>query len=75
MGLQNLSLDDRNATAARLHELTNQVLNLEQKVRQQTARAQDLLADAQDARRSRDLLITALVLGCGGLGWRLSRRA
>ena len=76
-GLQNLNLDDRSAAADRLHELTDQVQNLEQKARQQAAHQRDLLADvqeAQSARRGRDLLITALVLACGALGWLLYRR-
>lgn len=76
-GLQNLNLDDRSTTADRLHELTDQVQNLEQKTRQQAAHQRDLLADVQEAqaaRRSRDLLITLLVLACGTLGWLLYRR-
>ncbi|WP_375416124.1 hypothetical protein [uncultured Hymenobacter sp.] len=76
-GLQNINLDDRSAAADRLHELSEQVLNLEQKSRQQALRQRDLLADvqaAESARRIRDLLITALVLVCGVLGWLLYRR-
>lgn len=76
-GLQNLNLDDRNTSADRLHELGEQVQNLEQKTRQQALRQRDLLADAQEAqaaRRARDLLITALVLAGGTLGWLLFRR-
>lgn len=76
--LQNLNLDDRSAAADRLHELTDQVQNLEQKTRQQAAHQRDLLADVQEAqgtRRSRDLLITGLVLACGALGWLLYRRS
>lgn len=77
VGLQNLNLDDRSATSDRLHELTGQVQNLEQKTRQQTVHQRDLEADvqeAQSARRTRDLLITVLVLACGMLGWLLYRR-
>lgn len=76
--LQNVNLDDRSAAADRLHELSEQVLNLEQKSRQQALHQRDLLAEVQEAqaaRRIRDLLITALVLACGGLGWLLYRRS
>lgn len=76
-GLQTLNLGDRSAAADRLHELGDHVQNLEQKTRQQALRERDLLADAQEAqaaRRVRDLLITALLLAGGTLGWLLYRR-
>ena len=77
-GLQNINLGDRSAASDRLAELQNQVLNLEQKTKQQAARQRDLLADVQEAqssRRTRDLLITVLVLACAALGWLLYRRS
>ncbi len=77
-GLQNLNLGDRSAASDRLAELQNQVLNLEQKTKNQAARQRDLLAEVQEAqasRRTRDLLITVLVLACGALGWLLYRRS
>ena len=77
-GLQNINLGDRSAASDRLAELQNQVLNLEQKTKQQAARQRDSLADVQEAqssRRTRDLLITVLVLACAALGWLLYRRS
>jgi hypothetical protein len=77
VGLQNINLDDRSATSDRLHELTEQVQNLQQKTRQQALHQRDLEAEVQEvqsSRRTRDLLITVLVLACGGLGWLLYRR-
>jgi len=68
--LQNTGRDDRNLTAQRLHELQATEQNLQERLRQATAKQQLLEADlheAQQGRTLRDGLVVALALACVGL--------
>lgn len=75
--LQNTGRDDRNLTAQRLSELQATEQNLQERLRQATARQQEMGADlreAQQGRTLRDGLLVALTLACAGLFfWRRKR--
>ena len=75
--LQNTGRDDRNLTAQRLSELQATEQNLQERLRQATARQQEMEADlreAQQGRALRDGLVVALALACAGLFfWRRKR--
>ena len=75
--LQNTGRDDRNLTAQRLSELQATEQNLQERLRQATARQQEMEADlreAQQGRTLRDGLVVALALACAGLFfWRRKR--
>lgn len=68
--LETSSRDDRNLTAQRLSELTNETENLRQREKQQLTRQRDLEAEVAEAKQGhfmRDALIAGLALACGGL--------
>jgi hypothetical protein len=75
--LQNTGRDDRNLTAERLHELQDEQLNLQERLRQATDKQRTMEADlheAQQGRTVRDGLVVALALVCAGLVfWRRRR--
>jgi hypothetical protein len=75
--LQNTGRDDRNLTAERLHELQDEQLNLQERLRQATEKQRTMEADlheAQQGRTVRDGLVVALALVCAGLVfWRRRR--
>lgn len=75
--LQNTGRDDRNLTAERLHELQDEQLNLQERLRQSTDKQRTMEADlheAQQGRTVRDGLVVALALVCAGLVfWRRRR--
>lgn len=65
--LETSSRDDRNLTAQRLAELTNEAENLRQREKQQLARQRDLEAEVAEAKQGhfvRDALIAGLALLC-----------
>ena len=68
--LETSSRDDRNLTAQRLSELTNETENLRQREKQQLARQRDLEAEVAEAKQGhfvRDALIAGLAVLCVGL--------
>jgi len=68
--LETSSRDDRNLTAQRLSELTNETENLHQREKQQLAKMRDLEADVAEAKQGhfvRDALIAGLAVLCVGL--------
>ena len=75
--LETSSRDDRNLTAQRLAEMTNEAENLRQREKQQFARQRDLEAEVADAKQGhfvRDALISGLAVLCVGLVVALRRR-
>ncbi|MGY3087225.1 vacuolar-type H+-ATPase subunit I/STV1 [Hymenobacter sp. UYAg731] len=75
--LETSSRDDRNLTAQRLSELTNEAENLHQREKQQLAKMRDLEAEVTEAKQShfvRDALIAGLAVLCVGLVVALRRR-
>ena len=75
--LETSSRDDRNLTAQRLSELTNEAENLRQREKQQLARQRDLEAEGAEAKQGhfvRDALIAGLAVLCVGLMVALRRR-
>lgn len=75
--LETSSRDDRNLTAQRLSELTNETENLRQREKQQLARLRDFEAEVADAKHGhfvRDALIAGLTVLCVGLVVALRRR-
>ncbi|GAA4023489.1 hypothetical protein GCM10022409_04180 [Hymenobacter glaciei] len=75
--LETSSRDDRNLTAQRLSELTNESENMRQREKQQIARLRDLEAEVADAKQGhfvRDALIAGLAVLCVGLVVALRRR-
>ena len=75
--LETSSRDDRNLTAQRLSELTNETENLRQREKQQLARLRDFEAEVADAKHAnfvRDALIAGLAVLCVGLVVALRRR-
>ena len=75
--LETSSRDDRNLTAQRLSELTNEAENLRQREKQQVARQRDLEAEVAEAKQGhfvRDALIAGLAVLCVGLVVALRRR-
>jgi hypothetical protein len=75
--LETSSRDDRNLTAQRLSELTNETENLRQREKQQLARQRDLEAEVAEAKQGhfvRDALIAGLAVLCVGLVVALRRR-
>lgn len=75
--LETSSRDDRNLTAQRLSELTNETENLRQREKQQLARQRDLEAELAEAKQGhfvRDALIAGLAVLCVGLVVALRRR-
>ena len=75
--LETSSRDDRNLTAQRLSELTNETENLRQREKQQVARQRDLEAEVAEAKQGhfvRDALIAGLAMLCVGLVVALRRR-
>ena len=68
--LETSSRDDRNLTAQRLSELTNDTENLRQREKQQLSRQRDLEAEVAEAKQGqfvRDALIAGLAVLCVGL--------
>jgi hypothetical protein len=68
--LETSSRDDRNLTAQRLAELTNETENLRQREKQNLARQRDLEAEVAEAKQGhfvRDALIAGLAVLCVGL--------
>ena len=68
--LESTGRDDRNLTAQRLSELTNETENLRQREKQQLARQRDLEAEVAEAKQGhfvRDALIAGLAVLCVGL--------
>ena len=68
--LESTGRDDRNLTAQRLSELTNETENLHQREKQQLARQRDLEAEVAEAKQGhfvRDALIAGLAVLCVGL--------
>ena len=75
--LETSSRDDRNLTAQRLSELTNEAENLRQREKQQLARQRDLEAEVAEAKQGhfvRDALVAGLAVLCVGLVVALRRR-
>jgi hypothetical protein len=75
--LETSSRDDRNLTAQRLAEMTNEAENLRQREKQQLARQRDLEAEVADAKQGhfvRDALVAGLAVLCVGLVVALRRR-
>jgi uncharacterized protein YecE (DUF72 family) len=75
--LETSSRDDRNLTAQRLSELTNETENMRQREKQQLARLRDLEAEVAEAKQGhfvRDALIAGLAVLCVGLVVALRRR-
>ncbi|WP_460503371.1 hypothetical protein [Hymenobacter agri] len=75
--LETSSRDDRNLTAQRLSELTNEAENLRQREKQNIARQRDLEAEVAEAKQGhfvRDALIAGLAVLCVGLVVALRRR-
>lgn len=75
--LETSSRDDRNLTAQRLAELTNEAENLRQREKQHVARQRDLEAEVTEAKQGhfvRDALIAGLAVLCVGLVVALRRR-
>ena len=75
--LETSSRDDRNLTAQRLSELTNETENLRQREKQQLARQRDLDAEVAEAKQGhfvRDALRAGLTLACMGMVVALRRR-
>ncbi len=75
--LESTSRDDRNLTAQRLAELSNETDNLRQREKKQLARLRDLEAEVAEAKQGhfvRDALIAGLALACVGLLVALRRR-
>ena len=75
--LESTGRDDRNLTAQRLSELSNETENLRQREKQQLARQRDLQAEVAETKQGqfvRDALIAGLALACVGLVVALRRR-
>lgn len=75
--LETSSRDDRNLTAQRLSELTNETENMRQREKQQLAKMRDLEAEVAEAKQGhfvRDALIAGLALACVGMVVALRRR-
>ncbi|MBH8569269.1 hypothetical protein KB206_10265 [Microvirga sp. STS02] len=75
--LETSSRDDRNLTAQRLSELTNEAENLRQREKQHVAKQRDLEAEVAEAKQGhfvRDALIAGLAVLCVGLVVALRRR-
>lgn len=68
--LESTGRDDRNLTAQRLAELSNETENLQQREKQHLAKQRDLEAEVAEAKQGhfvRDALIAGLALACVGL--------
>ena len=75
--LESTGRDDRNLTAQRLAELSNETENLRQREKQNLAKQRDLAAEVAEAKQGhfvRDALIAGLALACVGLLLALRRR-
>ena len=75
--LESTSRDDRNLTAQRLSELSNETENLRQRAKQQLLKQRSLEAEVADAKQGhfvRDAMIAGLALACVGLVVALRRR-
>ena len=75
--LESTGRDDRNLTAQRLAELSNETENLRQREKQNLAKQRDLAAEVAEAKQGhfvRDALIAGLALACVGLLLALQRR-
>ncbi|WP_241935876.1 hypothetical protein [Hymenobacter cyanobacteriorum] len=75
--LETSSRDDRNLTAQRLSELSNETENLRQREKQNIAKQRDLEAEVAEAKQGhfvRDALIAGLAVLCVGLVVALRRR-
>jgi chromosome segregation ATPase len=68
--LESTGRDDRNLTAQRLAELSNETENLQQREKQHLAKQRDLETEVAEAKQGhfvRDALIAGLALACVGL--------